>query len=279
MPKEHMGRNLLATGLTIAGVALGLQKHKSIQEQLNAEAHGAIPPIVEHLSGRYGVDLALQISEYERDLGFPFEEPLPVDSLRAARVIQDELSILPPDLVKKIGPKRIVLSDRFGYVGFGEMTGFTFPKCAFVYISTHKGDLTRDNSHRLTLGHDVQHEFHHVADASDDIWVDDQAWNQLSSKSNKFHIFGHPGFISEYAQAGPNEDQAEIAALLFKQNTPQGREAYDQIDDPIVLAKVEEMKRRYEEWSDGLISDQYWIDLRAGIVGEAYWNERDVNRD
>ncbi len=80
---------------------------------------------------------------------------------------------------------------------------------------------------------------------------------------------GHfPGYVSEYALKNANEDQAETMRFLMIDY-----ELAQKIADPVLQEKFKRAKEYYRTASQGKMDDQFWKDLIAGKVNEAYWGQ------
>lgn len=68
-----------------------------------------------------------------------------------------------------------------------------------------------------------------------------------------------------------SEDRANVSASLFDE-TPKKKTGF-----PLPSAcpnRAERLRAEIKEWSDGLLDERYWTDLRAGKVDENYWKNR-----
>ncbi|MGB4965761.1 MAG: hypothetical protein WBO77_01480 [Microgenomates group bacterium] len=284
--ETRFGRRIAATGLAVAGLVLARDHSKEANQRYALEAQQQLPPIAEHIQDRYGIDITFPTGVQNHSGKIIISEATEERKLIGARIVRAELAKLPPSFMRNIGPKMIALSGLI-QVDYSYRLGSTHAKKSHMYLLSRDRALLSESAERYDLQRAFHHENEHFADFSgdgsleDNYLSDDTEWTALNGSEQQVdRVLFFPGFVSLYSQADDGEDQAEIGALLFAQGTDAGNEEFDSFaDDQIVQAKIDEMKRRYAMWSDGLISDQYWIDLRAGTVDEAYWNERDVNRD
>jgi hypothetical protein len=79
------------------------------------------------------------------------------------------------------------------------------------------------------------------------------------------------GYMIRYAMKNYKEDRATTAEFLM--DSPLITERIAERDE-IIEQKIKLIKDFYYEKSDGLMDDQYFQDLKNGIVKRGYWQER-----
>jgi|GEM_PF-2793839 hypothetical protein len=72
-----------------------------------------------------------------------------------------------------------------------------------------------------------------------------------------------------------NEDRANTSARLFD-DAPDNFADWPSSDEH--PARAAQIKKELYDWSEGLLDEQYWSDLRAGKVDEKYWEVRLKNK-
>lgn len=262
---------LLTTGLAGALTELLVDKEAWAQSRLeqadtqvraNLLALGWRP--VAGAQGPHGVEV-LEATQ-------AFEAPSPHGTLRggaptddqrkrAVRVLEQELSIYPPEFLRQSGLRRIVLTS-----GLTE-DGRVIPSLP----NYHRTLILDPNAGASYLRRLVHHELFHFIDYSDDHIVrTDAEWNELNDKEFLYGEGGRhlrtpgaaqlradlPGFLSLYATSAVEEDKAEVFAFLMV--APRQVDLITQ-GDSILRAKVALMKARLSSQ----LGDDFWQRARA----------------
>ncbi len=150
-----------------------------------------------------------------------------------------ELSLYPPELVKKTGLKAVVFCKDLSFVG-QKRTAIPDFEHDTLYLDVSRGRYDEPYVRKV-----IHHEFFHLVDLKDDghLYEDDR-WVKLNPPGFKYGPGGaklqddptvtttgkdDPGFLNRYAAAGVEEDKAELFAHMM-------------VEPKVVAARVEKDK-------------------------------------
>ncbi len=131
----------------------------------------------------------------------------------------------------------------------------------------------------------LHHEFYHLTDEGGlvqglDSWLRNSRWEGMfGCKCEYDQDRTDLGiYVTSLGAIHPREDRAEIARFLmepeFHRSLVDSLSALDSRAQEELVLKIAEIKEHYALWSDGRMDEQYWTDLRNGLVGEDYWKDR-----
>jgi hypothetical protein len=165
-----------------------------------------------------------------------------------APLLAREFDLYPPELVRRVGLRRVVLCRNLTY-RTEPAAGLPHFRGDALYLDV--GVLAEDPAYARTA---VHHEFFHLLDYRDDGQVyRDPAWEALNPPGTRYGRGGwsvlgdpqtavltdrYPGFLNHYSTTGVEEDKAEVFAYLVAQPSyVAGRAAAD----PVLRAKAARM--------------------------------------
>lgn len=191
------------------------------------------------------------------------------------------IGIYPPGLVKG-HLHEIFLSPDLGNAGNTGRTrkNIFLPDLTSVFLKLPLSDKT------------FHHELFHCVDSIGTLSEDNHQWglgvygedyekryfdSSISEYSNdKLPSGRERGFPSTYAFRSIDEDQAEVAARLLVRDSLLMKAMKE---EPVLLKKVQLIKRRFFEISNGRMDGQFWKDLEAGVkINRSYWRKRERGR-
>lgn len=251
---------------------------------------------VRFLSERYGCDI---------EFGIPVRLPERFgklelkDKIAAINLVRDAFSKYPPDYLKKYKPTIILTS--YGNWGVPGFTTVINGKEVVVMNMDGIAGYERLLYERLFQESILHHELAHVADiedgkkkctedasiCGDPIKSNNKEWTAMNPEGKEAYSQFWWGkairdvrqgkwprdFARFYAQSSPDEDEAETVAMLMTMNDKGYRKPILK-NFPVLQKKAEKAKEYLFRRSNGLMDDQYWKDLEAGLVGESYWDRR-----
>jgi hypothetical protein len=291
----------LATGSLVVGLE-GPRVKEILEEKLTPESVlEGIDRKRRFIEEHYGVP----VTNTKVDFDFPIYPPdperpekklriqgnMPEDTreYHALNAMIQELAKYPPDFIKKSVSKYQLVNelasidhDNGTYRFLGAVTN-PWDKSVIIStddISSMHGVVSRWNHESMAAR--VHHENGHSADYAynglkeDDVWIQinperDHAYGYKPKAGDVLYDNAPPGFATKYGRWNPDDDKATVSQLLFER--PELAEERSRTD-PVLAAKITEMKRRYYVLSDGQMDGVYWQDLRKGkIVDISYWEK------
>jgi len=219
---------------------------------------------------RYGIEQIREIISIQNRYGIEF---LFADSIKPGFNIMDTMQIIrhqlakyPPDYLRNCGLTQIILRD----INYGG---------AYVEI---RGNKTRIGLPVRDPGWGIHHEIAHAVgvyhwsrkemDRIKMHWINlnEGGLHAYDPSTCTRHVPRPAGFTSKYGSCNPGDDRAELANVLFKH--PKLIEKICK-EDPVVAKKVRAYKDELYRLTNGRMGPQYWDDLKAGKVNEAYWDK------
>lgn len=278
----------------------------------DTEVKNRIEAIIGSIDREFDVQLAFELSDEDIKAGYHGSSSTLANNLEASQEMLNALGRYPEQTINTSGLQRIVILQNFSYIGRSSeqgLVGHTDYNLNTIYLVNFSLETYTNADYFLSITEGTfHHELEHLLDFSDGIETDNPQWVDINT--DKLHAYNpetyseqdldphglieaifdifpavklfveeyvpNNGFSSIYAKTNPEEDQAEIAQLLMSQRHRFGRYLYDHHQDPVLATKLANMKGKYLEWSNGMMDESYWNDLRAGEVDEGYWDEREI---
>ncbi|PIZ71765.1 hypothetical protein COY07_04315 [Candidatus Peregrinibacteria bacterium CG_4_10_14_0_2_um_filter_43_11] len=263
------------------------------ENQYDPEIHEQL----DHLERRYGCEIQLGL---KTPLGVIGELTL-AQKKAALTLLKSEMAKYPPVYFDHCGYPIIVLGN-YPHLPAGKM----YPHGDDVYLAVNIENILEygrsDSSEPVEAT--FHHELEHAADLADGrkvvakkrgvsqgeiepsydlLDINNPDWRSLNTDPDPYLnnplmsaligiIKPYPvGFMRGYGTANPDEDQAVTSESII--GYAEG-DFSDPGDDPVAQKKVTEMKAKIYRRSGGLMDEQYWKDLKDGIVNEDYWDKR-----
>lgn len=187
---------------------------------------------------------------------------------RRLPILLGELQKYPPGLIKRMSLKIIyVVGGSDGTSAFEQASGYS--KANDYVIAS----VSQENFQSI-----VHHEFGHQVD---------QTLNTINNTDDQTQWWGSgrkitaaegaiQNFARSYGRTNDAEDVATICEALFER-----RKALElgiaARDNPVLQAKITEVKRRYYALSDGRMDTIFWQDVERGeTINNAYWQKREA---
>jgi hypothetical protein len=161
----------------------------------------------------------------------------------------EEFLLYPPELVHRVGLRRVIFCDDLYCGGLRRAIVPNYSECD-LYV-----DVTGRGGHNLYKRKTIHHEFFHVINFADDgILAEDERWTSLNPRGFRYGAGGesaqnkpqtswlsndYPGFLNHYSTTAIEEDKAEVFANLMVESEYMGQRAKR---DPVIRAKIGRMK-------------------------------------
>jgi hypothetical protein len=181
-----------------------------------------------------------------------------------AAIFAFEMSLYPPEVVKKARLKAVVFCKNLSFAGQHRTAVPDFEHDT-LYL-----DVTRGRHDDRYVRKVIHHEIFHIIDLRDDGYLyQDERWAGLNPPGFKYGPGGaklqddptvtitgrdEPGFLNRYAAAGVEEDKAELFAHMIVEPKAVATRAEK---DKYVRAKVERMRELLSAFS-AKMDDDFW---------------------
>jgi hypothetical protein len=199
------------------------------------------------LASSYGIEIQVvdqDFSLHKGDWNVAGAAPLD-DSVKAyAKLFEEEFSLYPAELVRRVGLRRVILCGNLFCNGSRRAAVPDYEHDLYI-------DVTGRGGHNLYKRETLHHEFFHMVDFADDgLLVEDERWNSLNPRGFRYGAGGksaqrnlrtgwlsddYPGFLNHYSTTAIEEDKAEVFANLIVESGYMESRA---MRDPVIRAKI-----------------------------------------
>ncbi|MFA5842501.1 MAG: hypothetical protein WC882_02420 [Candidatus Gracilibacteria bacterium] len=181
--------------------------------------------------------------------------------------LKAQLAKWPPEVFKKLGLRTLIWSGYMKDLEDGKGAAGVMPLDRSTFYLVRSWPLSHEIFHRIDS-------FGRMPEDEAEYWIWAEKNRQASKRNNpQWYSLDHPSAVDPFRV---NEDQAEYARMLMNLEDPRFFE--DQylplMEYPGPRDKFVLMRQWLLEFSEGLLNDQFFVDLQAGRVDEHYWEER-----
>lgn len=279
-------REFLRTGLLTAGalflgvraidrdrmgeVDVGVEGPKSLTEEN-----------VEHIKDTHGIDIYTGLPILHA-IKYGYEKLTDQELERVTTLLKKELSKYPKDYFVQNGIYTIFcVKDLKHIIPNKEIGG--------VKLITNEIVISLVNGNEKLFEVTVHHELYHAVEegatiipsfiSGKDMGKTNTEWNEDTYEC-ACNPYEKPEewlrtFSSNYGMGDPVEDRATFAEFLMDREFHKDLLAHvDTLtgqDKVVFMNKINYIKQKYFEWSDGMMDEQYWQDLIEGRVDENYF--------
>ncbi len=205
-----------------------------------------------------------------------------------------ELEKYPDDAITKLRIRNLRLVEEL-YVGGKRRGGCTNLRRGTsetvidIFISAdrqyRKGFVFSLFAERPADAEKIHHELYHAWRlAEPEKTVDDEKWSRINPGGKKAYVesmevaeslWFRRGFACPYGMLNPRDDRATVAELLM--SNPWHANFISRRDS-VLEAKIRQVKKDYDAWTDGRIDRKYWETAALGPIDRKYWRKLEAKR-
>lgn len=261
------------------GVFLYPEAKRKVEDTFyEKEIDQEIKKLKEDLEKKYKINIEFDFNKTEEGI-LSWEALSPSEKRDALKCLMENIALYPPEFLAQTAIKQIVLVKNLtSQRKENKISGVAITNG--IIFMNYKSGILGWGDEEATKGA-IHHELLHEADAHDKDrakikkqWANlnpggendyfktkadlDRRYKELGKEKFDELVDKHTGFINVYSMISEEEDRATVAQSLLSYPKDIMELAKD---DPILIKKIEAIKKQYKKWTNGRMNEKFWQDL------------------